>query len=132
MLLVHNTFTKQEDIDHINVKTAMPPTFFCLCVNANRYIEKALPPVDLFRRNDRSIVLGTDSLASNWSLSLCDEMKTIRKNFPDIPLSELLLWCTSNGAAALQMDDELGSFEKGKRPGVVLLNEEAMTASRIL
>ena len=35
----------------------------------------------------------------------------------------MLQWATINGARALQMDDELGSFEKGKRPGVVLIEE---------
>jgi cytosine/adenosine deaminase-related metal-dependent hydrolase len=132
ILLVHNTFTRQEDIDYVNAKHTRPPTFFCLCVNANRYIEQMLPPVDLFRKNGCSIVLGTDSLASNWSLNLLDEMKTVRKNFPSVPLAELLCWATINGAKALQMDKELGSFEKGKRPGIVLLNEESMTAKRLV
>jgi cytosine/adenosine deaminase-related metal-dependent hydrolase len=65
-------------------------------------------------------VIGTDSLASNWSLSILDEMKTIQKFFPHIELKEILLWATKNGANALQMEDRLGTFEKGKHPGVVL------------
>jgi cytosine/adenosine deaminase-related metal-dependent hydrolase len=32
-----------------------------------------------------------------------------------------LKWATINGAVALQMDDELGSFDKGKTPGIVLI-----------
>ena len=67
------------------------------------------------------IVLGTDSLASNHSLSMLDELKTIVHYFPTIPLAELLQWATLNGAKALQMDDTLGSFEKGKKPGVLLI-----------
>ena len=34
----------------------------------------------------------------------------------------MLQWATLNGAKALQMEDVLGSFEKGKRPGVVLIS----------
>ena len=67
------------------------------------------------------IVLGTDSLASNWSLSIWDEIKTIQKNFPLIPIEDVLKWATINGAEALQIEDRFGSFEQGKRPGVVLL-----------
>jgi cytosine/adenosine deaminase-related metal-dependent hydrolase len=34
----------------------------------------------------------------------------------------MLSWATINGAQALQMDKHLGSFEPGKKPGVVLIN----------
>jgi cytosine/adenosine deaminase-related metal-dependent hydrolase len=134
ILLVHNTFTKQEDVAYVEVKSqhARPKSSFCLCVNANQYIEEAMPPIELLRRSNCSIVLGTDSLASNWSLNILDEIKTIRRHFPHIALKEQLQWATLNGARALQMDKELGSFEKGKRPGVVLVDETHLTAKRIL
>lgn len=137
VILVHNTFTKQEDVAYVNRakvgdKEAGARAFFCLCVNANRYIENTLPPIELFRKNRCSIVLGTDSLASNWSLSMADELRTICTNFPGIPMEEMLRWATSNGAKALQMEDQLGSFEKGKRPGVVLIDESNITARRIV
>ncbi|HEY1021539.1 MAG TPA: hypothetical protein VGE06_04470 [Flavisolibacter sp.] len=35
----------------------------------------------------------------------------------------MLAWATRNGAKALNMDSFLGSFEKGKKPGVLLLDE---------
>lgn len=133
-ILVHNTFTKQEDVDFIN-QLQTPnyelQTFFCLCVNANKYIEDALPPIELFRKNDCLIVLGTDSLASNWSLNIMDEIKTIREHFPAISLAEILQWSTINGAKALKMDNLLGSFERGKKPGVVLINEELLVLKRM-
>ena len=146
ILLVHNTFTKQEDIEYVRRETAnvrqentqsatrnaKHQTFFCLCVNANQYIENALPPIELLRENNCPIVLGTDSLASNRSLNILDEIKTIRTNFPYIPLEEILGWATINGAKALQMDRELGSFEKGKKPAVVLIEEKNLEAKRIL
>ena len=123
LLLVHNTFTKKEDILFVSRESSAVSqgVYYCLCVNANQYIENALPPVDLLRKYNSNIVVGTDSLASNHSLSILDELKTISKNFPHIPLSELLQWSTLNGAKALQMNDQLGSFEKGKTPGVVLI-----------
>jgi aminodeoxyfutalosine deaminase len=133
-VLVHNTFMQQEDIDYIQLKTqnSRLETFICLCVNANRYIEDALPPIDMFRKNNCTIVLGTDSLASNWSLDILDEIRSIRKSFPSIPLQELLSWATINGAKALNMHDHLGSLEKGKKPGIVLLDEDTLTAKRII
>jgi cytosine/adenosine deaminase-related metal-dependent hydrolase len=50
-----------------------------------------------------------------------DELKTIQQHQPQIPLAEMLGWATINGARALQMDKHLGSFEQGKKPGVVLI-----------
>jgi cytosine/adenosine deaminase-related metal-dependent hydrolase len=121
VILVHNTFTKQKDLDF--VKTTRPPdtVSYCICINANQYIEQAVPPVEMLRTNNCNIVIGTDSLASNWSLSIWDEIKTINKFFPNVPLQEQLGWATINGAKALQKDKQLGSFHKGKKPGVILL-----------
>ena len=122
VILVHNTFTKQSDLDFINEqKNKEQVISFCLCPNANLYIENTLPPVDLFRKNDCNIVLGTDSLASNHQLNILEEIKAIQEKFPTIKTETFLKWATINGAKALQMDDQLGSFVKGKKPGVVLI-----------
>jgi cytosine/adenosine deaminase-related metal-dependent hydrolase len=118
-ILVHNSFTTAADINAIDKE--MPNTFWCLCPNANQYIEKTMPPIELLQKHDAKIIVGTDSLASNWSLNILDELKTIQKYNPSIPLAEMLTWATLNGALALQMDKRLGSFETGKKPGVVLI-----------
>ena len=118
-ILVHNSFTSAEDIQAVH--TAMDNVFWCLCPNANQYIEQAMPPVELLRSEKAKMVIGTDSYASNWSLNIVDELKTIQQYHPQIPLAEMLSWATINGAKALQMDKHLGSFEKGKQPGVVLI-----------
>ena len=118
-ILVHNSFTTAADINA--VEKQMPNTFWCLCPNANQYIEKTMPPVELLQKHNATIIVGTDSLASNWSLNILDELKTIQKHNPSIPLAEMLTWATLNGAVALQMDKRLGSFEKDKQPGVVLI-----------
>jgi cytosine/adenosine deaminase-related metal-dependent hydrolase len=124
ILLIHNTFTKQEDVDFSveQGKKANQKIFWCLCVNANLYIENALPPIELFIKNNCNIVLGTDSYSSNHSLNILDEIKTLRKNFPFISTKEILQWSTLNGAKALGMNDKYGSFEKGKTPGVILIS----------
>ena len=147
IISVHNTFTSQADIDFYmeqvkadNQVSSNPSLFFCLCVNANKYIEQKIPPIELLRKNNSNIIIGTDSYASNWQLNILEEIKTIQlETFNAIPLAEILHWSTINGARALQMDNTLGSFEKDKKPGVVLiegLNDLAVTqyssAKRIL
>lgn len=141
LLLIHNTYTNQSDIDFSiqQSATSNQQLFWCLCANANLYIENKLPPVELFKENNCKIVLGTDSYSSNWSLNILDEMKTIQKNFDSILSEDLLQWATLNGATALNMNEKLGSFEKGKQPGIVLINNisnkkitERSTAKRLL
>jgi cytosine/adenosine deaminase-related metal-dependent hydrolase len=137
IMLVHNLYTSETDLNlamkfHENL-------FFCLCPNANQYIENRLPDIPLFRKYNAMLVLGTDSLASNHQLSILDEMKTIKNAFPFIPTAEMLVWATSNGAKALSFDDKLGDFNKGKKPGIVLIENlhngeihEETTSRRII
>lgn len=125
VLFIHNTCTTQEDI-YFSVeqsKKVNQEIYWCLCPNANLYIENMLPPVELFKQNNCKVVLGTDSYASNYGLSILDEMKTIQKNFHLIELNEMLQWATINGAKALGIQNKYGSFEKGKQPGVVIISD---------
>ena len=145
LLLVHNTFISEEDVLFVKRQTANgnsqsvsrftihhSPFTFCLCPNANLYIENTLPPVDMLRAHNANIVLGTDSLASNHALSVLNELCTLRNHFPHIPLAELLQWATLNGAKALQMDGVLGSFEKGKKPGVLCVQSDLKGLRRLV
>jgi len=123
ILFVHNSYMPEADVDFVmnySSENNLNPVF-CLCVNANLYIENKVPPIDLFMKKNCKIVLGTDSYSSNWQLSIAKEIAAIQKHIPAIPLETVLQWATINGAKALQWDDNLGSFEKGKIPGVVLL-----------
>ena len=127
ILLVHNTTTSEADMDYANQLAFQnaQDLYYTLCVNANIYIENKLPPIQLLRNKKSNIVLGTDSLSSNHELSILSELKTISKNFPSIPLEEMLQWATLNGAKALQLDSQFGSFEIGKKPGVILIEQVA-------
>lgn len=115
-MLVHNTFTTEEDIDfaiknHQNL-------YWCFCPRANQYIEDTLPNFKLFTSKNLKCTIGTDSLASNYGLSILEEIKTISYADASISLQELLKWSTLNGAEFLNISKTFGSFEKGKKPGV--------------
>jgi cytosine/adenosine deaminase-related metal-dependent hydrolase len=122
LLLVHNTFTKKEDLMELKKIRSMDNTFFVLCPNSNLYIENQLPPFPLFKVENLNVCIGTDSLASNRELSVLAEMITIQLNFPELKLEELIQWASINGAKALQIDTQFGSFEVGKNPGVNLIS----------
>ncbi len=130
VILVHNVHTSEEDIDY--AKQSPANLYWCFSPNANLYIGGLLPNVNSFITKDCTIVLGTDSLASNWQLSVAAEMKAIYDHFPSVTIEQLLKWATINGAKALQLDSILGSFEKGKKPGVVLCDASLSMAKRLL
>ena len=134
IILVHNTYTSEEDIVFANAHAVRNglQLLYCLCPNANLYIERRLPPIDLFIKHNCNIVLGTDSYGSNRQLSITSEMAAIHKHFPDIHVAALLKWATLNGAKALHRENDLGSFEKGKKPGVVWLSQGFSESRRII
>ena len=121
ILLVHNTFTGPEDL--IIAAPFLSNIHWVLCPNANMYIENQLPNLTLLRKHKLNIALGTDSLASNSRLSILEEIKTISFHFPEINLEELIEWGTLNGAKALNFNNQLGSLEVGKKPGINLISK---------
>jgi cytosine/adenosine deaminase-related metal-dependent hydrolase len=133
ILLIHNTFMPEEDVVFSKeyAEANGLKLFWCLCINANLYIENKTPPIEMLLRNNCPIVLGTDSYSSNWQLSIAKEIRAIKDHFPSLSLETILQWATRNGAKALQWDDELGSFDKGKRPGIVLIENELSASKRL-
>ncbi len=127
-LFVHNTETQPQEIRFVQAWAAANcqlPTancFWCSCPNANLYIENRLPNYRHFIDNQAIVCLGTDSLTSNWQLSILEEMKTIARYQSYVPFETLLRWATLNGAMALGFEEDLGSIEVGKTPGLLLLD----------
>ena len=119
ILLVHNVAINQQSIDY--AKEHLQSPYFAICPLSNIFIHRALPPLDLMRENGLKICLGTDSLSSNTVLSIAKEIVCLHQNFPHIELSEILEWACANGAKMLGKYDIFGSFEVGKKPGAVLI-----------
>lgn len=119
VVLVHNTFTSLKDLDFI--RRMGRNVYFCMCPKANLYIENVLPKINILAQHLDTITIGTDSLASNNTLSVLEELKVIHHHFEDLDFLTTVKWATINGAKALGLDGEIGSLEVGKRPGLVLL-----------
>ncbi len=115
-ILVHNTVSTAIDIEWMN--NYAKQVYWCFCPKANLYIENRLPNYNLFKDKHCKITIGTDSLASNNSLDIQDEIKTILKHNQYYNLSDLIEAACINGAKALKIDHTYGSFEIGKQPGI--------------
>ena len=117
VLLVHNTCSTPSDVSY--AKETFNEVYWCTCPNANLYIENQLPDYRQLMEAGAQICIGTDSLSSNWQLSILEEIKTILKYNSWLNTEEVIQWACHHGAAALGMDDQLGSLEPGKKPGLV-------------
>lgn len=128
LILVHNTYAGPE-----NIRAAQQRgnCFLCLCPRSNMHIEDRLPPVDMMAASALPLVIGTDSLASNSSLDMLEEMKALSHHFPSISLEEMTAWATINGARALGIDDEYGSIEAGKAPGLTLIEKAGLADMKL-
>lgn len=118
-ILVHNTYTNSSDIGLLKKQLTNTQFYLCICVIANGYINDISPDFRTLFNNIQNIVVGTDSLASNSSLNILRELQTIKQLYSNATIEQLLQMATLNGARALGIDDSFGSFEKGKKSGVV-------------
>ena len=121
ILLVHNVCLQQGDIDA--AKKVMKNVYWAVCPLSNIFIHNALPPISLMKANNLAITVGTDSLSSNDDLSMIRELECLHKNFPEVPMNEIFKWASLNGARFLSKEQELGSFARGKKPGIVLITD---------
>jgi cytosine/adenosine deaminase-related metal-dependent hydrolase len=122
-LFVHNTLTTIDDINAAHARLGREQVFWATCPNANLYIENRLPEYKKFMEAHATVCIGTDSLTSNWQLNILEEMKTILKYQSYLDFESVLQWATINGAKALGFENELGSIEVGKIPGLVWIQD---------
>ncbi len=109
---VHCVHVSKSDVDIIKKSGA----HIALCPRSNDLLDVGRAPVALFKKAGIPLALGTDSLASNNSLSMWDELRSALEIFPD-DLTELDLFrmVTTGGAAALGITAVCGSLDAGKR-----------------
>ena len=129
LILVHNTHI---DRDMVRKLRSRKNLYYCLCPNSNKFISNTLPPAALLSEEGCSIVVGTDSLSSNYTLSILDELKTLQENLPSVSLDNLIRWATINGARALCEDSWAGSIEPGKKPGLILIENLDLADMRLI
>lgn len=83
------------------------------CPGSHAFFKHSTFKYQKMRRHRIRVCLGTDSLASNQSLSLFREMRLFHKENPSAPAQEILSLTTSKSAEALGMGHELGLIKPG-------------------
>ncbi len=88
----------------------------CLCPRSNERLAVGTAPVHLFNKLGIALCLGTDSLASNDSLSLWDEIRFALDRYKgELGPERLLEMATRGGAAGIGLADQVGALQAGMR-----------------
>ncbi|PKN13450.1 MAG: metal-dependent hydrolase [Deltaproteobacteria bacterium HGW-Deltaproteobacteria-4] len=108
-LLVHGVQVNAEDA----VRIAGSGAIVVLCPRSNARLGVGTAPIGLYKKAGVSLALGTDSRASNDSLSLWEEIAFARSVYPELSPEELLAIATCGGARALGLEQEMGVLTVG-------------------
>jgi aminodeoxyfutalosine deaminase len=91
------------------------------CPESHNYFGHSPFAFDRLRSLGFNICLGTDSLASNESLSLFAEMRAFQKKFPSVSAEEIFQMVTVNPARALRRENALGQIRPGFRADLIAI-----------
>lgn len=85
-----------------------------ICPRSNERLNVGRPPLHLFRSRGIPLGIGTDSIASNDSLSLWDELRFLLETFSGIVTpEEAFSLATTGSARAIGLGDRVGSLAHG-------------------
>ena len=103
-----------------------------LCPRSNERLDVGVAPVHLFKKMGIRLAIGTDSLASNDTLSLWDEMRFALNRFPrDLSPADLFRMATRDGADALSLGMHCGALEPGRRADFQIVSEVGGDAEKL-
>jgi aminodeoxyfutalosine deaminase len=104
-----------------------------LCPRSNERLDVGKAPLHIFKKLGIPLALGTDSLASNDSLSMWEEMRFALDLFRhDLSPAEVFRMVTSGGAAALGIAASSGSLEPGKWADFQVVGNGGAAAEQVL
>ena len=117
-IVVHLNELAEEDFARL--ETA-PRFHIAHCPRSSRYFQHRPFALQKLTELGFNVCLGTDSLASNSSLSLFAEMQTLRDSHPWLAPERILEMATTNPARALQQDRALGKIRAGFQADLIAL-----------
>lgn len=117
-LLIHGNYLNSAQIERIAAAQNITVVY---CPRTHCHFGHAPYPMQSLRDAGVSVILGTDSRASNPSLSLWDEVYEAARQHPQRDPCEWLRSVTFDAARALGVDDDFGSLQVGRWASAVAM-----------
>lgn len=118
MVVVHGTQLAPAELDRLAAWDATLVT----CPRSNGWVGAGVPPVEQFFASGVRVAIGTDSLASNSDLNVFAELAALRRLAPGVSSRRLLAAATVGGAAAIGLEDRLGTVTAGKQAAMIAVD----------
>jgi 5-methylthioadenosine/S-adenosylhomocysteine deaminase len=121
-ILVHMVAANEKDIE------SLQGVHIVTCPNSNLKLGSGLAPISAYLDAGIHVALGTDSAASNNSLDMFSEMRSLALSHKGhtgpmtLPAWQVLECATINGAKALGLQDKIGSLTTGKCADLIAIN----------
>jgi cytosine/adenosine deaminase-related metal-dependent hydrolase len=123
-LLVHCNYLTEREIKilgEISAGSGTATTSVVYCPRSHQYFGHEEHPFQDLLRRGINVALGTDSLASNQSLSLLDEMKFLYERCPGLDPAETFSMVTERGARALRLEGKIGRLMPGMEADLAVI-----------
>lgn len=110
-VLAHVNYVTDEEIDRIAASGA----HVAYCPRTHEAFGHPPHPFRRMLERGVNVCVGTDSLASNPSLSVLEELRFLRGQYPELPAALLIEMGSTRSARALGMDAAVGQVAPGFR-----------------
>jgi cytosine/adenosine deaminase-related metal-dependent hydrolase len=120
--IVHGNFLTDSDIDLLAKRQEGGPVPVVHCPRSHRFFRRLVFPAAGLEEAGIPVALGTDSLASNESFDMLEELRVLVRECPGVSAARALRMGTVSGAAALGLSGVTGSLEAGKRADLAVVD----------
>ncbi len=125
--LIHCNYVSEEDFDTI----AQSDSSVVFCPRSHRYFGHHEHPFSKMLDHGINVALGTDSLASSPSLSMLDEIKSLRDDYPEVEPALILQMTTVNGLKALGLPHETIAHGEGRHADFVAVSTQEEDSAQL-
>ncbi|MDO8518551.1 MAG: amidohydrolase family protein, partial [Deltaproteobacteria bacterium] len=89
---------------------------------SQHYLKLGKAPIKTMLQKGITVALGTEGISSTNNLSMWDELRFAQEMEKEITPKTLLQMATRSGAAALGLEDDIGSLRRGKKADYIAVD----------
>lgn len=126
MILIHGVYLNKNDLKLLEQRNI----YLCICPNSNLTLAGKTINIDMLVNNNVKFILGTDSIFAEYDI--LNEACQIINNYNQLDQPKrkklsrrLLRACTYNAALALDVSNEIGSLDAGKKADFVVIEVDS-------